>query len=161
MKVAKNPVTGKWEMVNPDASQHSAGAELIPCEKDSVLVVDDEEAIQRTFRNALSVYVPHVRVQHIGNGKAAVQLFRAGHHAVILMDYAMPGLNGELTYHEIHKVCVEKKWTMPAVIFFTGYNPPQALKTIVASDRKHCMIQKPVPNKTLVDVVQARLAMQA
>jgi CheY-like chemotaxis protein len=158
MKITKNPVTGKWELVeNPSLEKYVNDPNQVPCARDSVLIVDDEAAIQRSFSMAISVYVPNVRVDVAGNGKAALECFRTTHHAVILMDFMMPGMNGEIAFNEISRLCMQQKWTMPAVVFFTGHNPSPTLKALVASDPRHCMIQKPVRNQVLVDAVRSRL----
>ena len=55
----------------------------------------------------------------------------------------MPIMNGEETFHETQAVCKEKNWEMPAVIFCTGYTPPESIREAIA--REICIATCPSP----------------
>jgi CheY-like chemotaxis protein len=86
-----------------------------------------------------------------------VEQFRLGRHAVILMDLFMPVMDGEAAFHEIEQLCENEKWEMPSVVLCTGYNPSHKIRSIIAANPKHCMLQKPVRNQVLVETIQSRL----
>jgi len=131
--------------------------EIIPCTPNRILIVDDEKSIREIFFQVLSYGLKNCRMDMAVNGLEAVEMFRQAHHAVILMDLRMPVMDGREAYEEIRKYCREQNWELPAVIFCTGYAPTHEIANIVASNPRHCVLQKPVDNDTLVEALQARL----
>jgi CheY-like chemotaxis protein len=160
MKISTNPVLGTWEKAESDLPKQATGpVNFIPCQKNKILIVDDEVMIQQVFQRVLLKDLHDVTIDLASNGAKGVAQFRLGHHAVILMDLFMPVMDGEAAFHEIVQLCENEKWVMPAVVFCTGYNPSQKIRSTIAANPKHCMLQKPVRNQVLVETIQARLNM--
>lgn len=160
MKIRTNPLLGTWELAESDSARPSAArirTDRIPCTRNSLLIVDDEAMVRRAFQIILSRDLPGLSIELATNGAEAVEQFRVGHHAVILMDLSMPVMDGEKAFFEIERICHADKWAMPAIVFCTGHSPSSNLRDIVLSDHQHCMLQKPVRNKLLVEIVTARL----
>jgi CheY-like chemotaxis protein len=58
-----------------------------------VLIVDDDEAIAELWATVLS-RTPGVCATHVNNGTEAIRLAHQLHPDVVLMDLAMPGIDG-------------------------------------------------------------------
>jgi len=85
------------------------------------------------------------------NGAEALASFHIKHQSLLILDIAMPVMNGEEAFHELKQICKEKKWEMPAVIFCTGYTPPDSIREAIANENIHCYLPKPVTKETLVN----------
>ncbi len=84
--------------------------------KGAVLLVDDEESVRMVCRHML---------QHLGlevmlasDGREALALFSKHHGTIrcVLLDFVMPHLNGEETFHELRKIDPKAR-----VILSSGY----------------------------------------
>lgn len=142
--------------VNESDKSQVTGA-LAPCDKKRILLVDDEKVILETFGRVLSLRMPNCRIDVAVNGAEAVEQFSAAHHGVILMDLNMPVMDGKTAFIEIQKRCRDEKLEMPAVVFCTGYDPPDTLKALLANNPMHCILRKPIPNALLLSTLQHRL----
>lgn len=163
MKIQINPAIGTLEKARvpmPKEITPGSGREVTPCQKNRILIVDDEEGIRRVFQKVIALDIPNAVIDMADNGAKAVESFMSGHHSVILMDLSMPVMTGDHAYFEIAKICDREKWEMPAVIFCTGFNPSSDIRKVVASDPRHCLLQKPVRNQILVETVLERLKRQ-
>jgi CheY-like chemotaxis protein len=129
----------------------------VRCDRRRILVVDDEQIIQRLFEMVLNWELPGCEVEVASNGREAVDAFCRGHHAVLLMDLHMPVMDGQAAFVELQKKCEASNWEMPSVVFCTGYAPPASLRRLVTNSTSHCLLPKPVSNETLVDAVRSRL----
>lgn len=138
-----------------------ADEDRVPCERNRLLIADDEHAIRRVFQQIVSYGLPGCRIDLAVNGSEAVDSFRSVHHGVILMDLKMPVMDGETAFHKIREICDSENWEVPSVVFCTGFNPSSDLQEIVANSRKHYLIRKPVANETLLEVLKARLGLDA
>ena len=65
-----------------------------PDRKITVLLADDHPLVRRGFRRMLEDDPGIVVVAEASDGEEAVQMARALRPQVVLIDYAMPGLNG-------------------------------------------------------------------
>ena len=130
----------------------------VPCNKQRLLIADDEKVIRTVFSQILSYGLPNCRVDVAVNGDEAVNAFRAGHHGVIIMDLKMPVMDGEQAFFEIKDICKKEGWEMPAIIFCTGYDPSANIQKIVANSRTHYLLHKPVRGNVLLEVLKSRLA---
>ena len=139
------------------ATAAAMGGERVACNRDRVLIVDDDKTIFRLFQTLLSSGLPGVKTDSACNGQEAVEAFRKGHHAVILMDIHMPFMDGQAAYSEIEKMCGSLNWKMPSVVFCTGFVPPDAVRSIVAANPAHALLPKPINGKELVEMVKSRL----
>jgi len=131
--------------------------QIIPCTPNRILIVDDEKSIRDIFFQVLSYGLKDCRMDMAVNGMEAFEMFRQVHHCVILMDLRMPVMDGKEAYEEIRRYCKEQNWEAPAVIFCTGYAPTHEIMNIVAGNPRHCVLQKPVDNDTLIEALQTRL----
>jgi two-component system response regulator NreC len=76
-------------------------------EKITVLVVDDHALVRRAFRRILEDEADITVVGEAGDGFDAIQLARELKPKVVLMDFAMPGMNGLDVTKEILASCPE------------------------------------------------------
>ncbi|OGV86419.1 MAG: hypothetical protein A2340_02820 [Lentisphaerae bacterium RIFOXYB12_FULL_60_10] len=130
---------------------------VVPCTPNRILVVDDEKSIREIFFQVLSYGIKDCRLDLAVNGLEAVNMFREVHHAVLLMDLRMPVMDGKEAFDAIRQYCADNHWEMPAVVFCTGYATPYDVSAIVSASPKHCVLQKPVGNEVLVEVLKTRL----
>jgi len=159
MKITTNPMVGSWERAESDLPKaNTAPTGLLPCQLNRILIVDDEDGIRRVFNMVLSSSINGITIDMANNGVKGLEAFKREHHAVILMDLSMPIMDGETAFLEIQKHCEHEKWRMPAVVFCTGFNPSPNVRSIVAGNPRHCMLQKPVRNQILVESIQSRLS---
>lgn len=128
-----------------------------PCDRTRVLIVDDEKGIRELFKKILSYDIPECRVDLAVNGVEAVDVFRAVHPAVILMDLSMPIMDGETAGKEIMQLCETDDWEKPAIVFCTGFAPPNTIQSFVESDEKHALLAKPVSREIIVNTLKKRL----
>jgi len=122
-----------------------------------LLIVDDEKHIRAIFLKVLSLMAPDVKVDIAVNGAEAVDAFREGRHDVLVMDLHMPVKDGFSAFKDIKAICENEHINMPAVIFCSGYQPPEELAEIIAREPRHCMLTKPVLVDTLMKEINSRL----
>lgn len=132
-------------------------SDVAPTHGQSLLIVDDEVTLRRFFQSIIAAKLPNLHIDTAADGQEAVAAFRARHHAVIILDIAMPIMDGERAFQEIRKICKENKWEMPAIIFCTGYTPPASVREAVQNEQLHCYLPKPVTGDVLVSSVKNRL----
>ena len=129
----------------------------IPCDRQRILIVDDDAEIREMFRYVIASELPDYEIELCGNGEKALHMFMKLHHAVLLLDLHMPVMDGAKTYVQIQESCEKQNWEMPSIIFCTAYDPPHIVHEIVAQDKRHCLINKPVRNEDLVATVKNKL----
>jgi two-component system, LytTR family, response regulator AlgR len=158
LKIVKNPVLGTWEMAESDLQERQGlSSNLEPCTAQRILIVDDEDALRQSVRKILETHIADAVIDEATDGNQAVEAFRQHHPEVVLMDLAMPGMDGEQAFYRIMEWCEENNWAPPGTIFCTGFDPPLGVRNIVASDPAHCLLQKPVRNQVLVMAIKKRL----
>ena len=141
------------EAAQPQSSDPAPTA----CDRNRILIVDDETNIIRLFRMILLQEIPDLIADMASRGGEALRIFESGHHAVVLMDIRMPDMDGLSCFEEMQKICAARRWEMPAVIFCTGFSVPPAVRQIINGDSKHALLAKPVSREQLVQTVRARL----
>lgn len=139
------------------AGVSTSGDATVPCDRNRILIVDDETSIVRLFRMLLEFDLPGKQIDTASNGAEAVEKFAAGHHRVIVMDLHMPVMDGLNAFLSIEASCHARGWQMPAVVFCTGYAPPDSVLKAIAGNTTHCLLQKPVTSDVLVRTVSDRL----
>jgi len=97
-----------------------------------VLVVDDDAPVREITATILRTM--GAEVVEAGSGGAALELLQAKPFDLIVMDFAMPGMNGA----ELAMTC-KRRWPRLPVLFVTGYADLTALSS-VGDDR---IVQKP------------------
>jgi CheY-like chemotaxis protein len=132
--------------------------ELVPCNRERILVADDELSLRTLFPLLISHGLPNVKVELACDGRGAVEAFMSIHPAVILMDLSMPGMDGHEAAVTIQEFCRKNRWQMPAVIFCTGFQPPRTLSAIIGNGELHSSLHKPVSIAKLIAAIKASLA---
>ena len=125
-----------------------------------ILIVDDEIVIRQVLAAILHRAFPDFEIDLAANGKEALEIFAQRHHKVLLLDLAMPVMNGEEAFFYLRRFCEEKSWDMPSVIFCTGFAPPETVLAVVRKENLHCYQPKPIPRETLISVVRDCLEIQ-
>ena len=123
----------------------------------NILIVDDEAGIRDLFGMIVNAYLPNLHCDEAHDGAEAIERFKCGHHAVLLMDLHMPVLDGLASFERLCDVCRSDNHEMPAVIFCTGYAPPDSVMQIVRRDHRHCLLKKPVRAEVLLGAIRERL----
>ena len=137
-------------------AQTDSCAGLTPCDKGRILLVDDEESIVKIFTIVIGMNFPALALDTAENGQVAVDLFAQRHHGLVLLDVRMPVMDGERAYQAIDRLCAERRWEMPGVIFCTGFVLPDSLRK-AAARRCHYVIEKPVGLDLLVEAIRLGL----
>jgi PAS domain S-box-containing protein len=117
----------------------------------TILVVDDEEVVQRTLKTTLERY--GYKVVPAGGGEEATEILRqmGDGIALILLDMTMPGLSGEQTLKRLREIRTD----VP-VIATSGYNEVEALRRFGAG--LSGFIQKPFTPRKLAEKIQRVLS---
>ena len=123
-----------------------------------ILIVDDEEGIRELFDIILSTYLPGLTIEKASNGAEAVERFRASYHSLLIMDLHMPVMDGLTAFAQIKESCQAQHRDMPAVLFCTGYSPPDSVRRLISKGSRHQLMLKPVKPRDLVGAVQSRLS---
>ena len=139
----------------------STEARLANCDYGRFLVVDDEATLRQMFVDSVASAFPTVKVEAAEGGQQAVELFKHGHHGLIIMDASMPVMSGEEAYAEIEATCTNEGLKLPMFIFCTGFVPSDNIKAIVGDESRHVSIKKPFTMNALTTTVQERLALVA
>jgi CheY-like chemotaxis protein len=122
-----------------------------------ILIVDDEQMIRKLFGMIIVSGIPDTVIDQADNGMEAVKAFEEGHHDLIIMDLQMPVMDGREAFAKIGRVCAKKKWSVPPVIFCTGFAPHESLNSIVGDENLHCLMRKPVKADALLEAVRQRI----
>lgn len=93
-------------------------------EKATILVVDDEEIVRRSYLRALAG--EHLRVAAVWNGLDALREMEQSPFDVVLLDQRMPGMDGMAVLKRI-----KEKWPESEVIIITGYPAVDSAKEAV------------------------------
>ena len=130
---------------------------LQPCDKQRLLIVDDEPMIRTLFERLLNMGFPDRTIDLAVNGAEGVESFRIHRHAVIVMDLMMPVMGGDEAFRRIRQLCEEENIETPCVVFCTGYDPPGSLKGYLDGAPRHTVLRKPITAAQLIDTVSSRL----
>jgi len=141
-------------IANENVGESGSGSDF---DRPRVLVVDDEEEIVNLFKLMLGSAIENIDVDIAHNGCEALNAFKGRHHDVIIMDLHMPVMDGHEAFKKLTELCAVEGLRMPAVIFCTGYIPPEGIRQAVSTDAHHSLLQKPVTIKSLIDAVKERL----
>lgn len=102
----------------------------------SALIVDDD----RVQRRQISLYLDRVGVRTLEaeDGEAAMQIAREHHPSVIIMDIAMPKMDGLAAAHAIQGIY------NPKIILMTG-DADSFYRANVERPKVFAVIEKPIP----------------
>ena len=141
----------------PAASAGPAGG-IEPRRKDRVLLVDDEQTILKLFHMIISSALPDCEIETAANGREALDLFGERHHGCIVMDLHMPLMDGQTAFQELLSLSKKRGWEPPAVVFCTGFAPPDMVSRVVSANSLHCLLSKPVRGEVLVEAIKTRIS---
>ncbi len=158
MKVYSHPGTGTtFKVLFPAAKTgeaivpKSAPVHSLQATNELILVIDDEEIIRSTAKSMLEHYGYTVVLAE--NGKEGVELFRvlADKISAVLLDMAMPIMNGEETLRHLKTINPAIK-----VILSSGYNQVETIRRFTGKGLAG-FIQKPYSSATLVGKIRSVL----
>jgi DNA-binding NarL/FixJ family response regulator len=102
-----------------------------------LLVVDDDPGFRETLRVLLAQREEAVILGEAGNGEEALRLADALRPDVVLMDLAMPWMNGlEVTRH------LKARWPAVAVIIITVHDEEAYRRTALAAGAEAFLVKK-------------------
>jgi CheY-like chemotaxis protein len=110
------------------------------------------------FRAQIEHDLPDLHVDMATNGRIAVEEFSRGHHAILVMDLSMPVMDGRQAFEAISRICEERGWEMPSVIFCTGFAPEEFLEKVLQGHPEHSLLLKPVGGTAVVRAIVQRLS---
>jgi len=118
----------------------------------AVLLVDDEEPVRRVAGRMLERC--GFRVMAAGDGREAVGLFRehSGEIACVLLDLAMPQMNGEETFRELRRIQPDVR-----VVLASGYSDSEVMDRFAGGGLAG-FIEKPYELSALSALLQKVLA---
>jgi len=120
----------------------------------TVLIVDDEETVRRTFGEILSMV--GLQVHYALDGSDGIAQYRMHQQEidVVLLDMRMPGISGTQTFELLREVDPQVK-----VILCSGYS-----EGTVTAQLEHnsltAFLQKPVKIADLLNAIKSALATQ-
>jgi len=129
-----------------------------PCDKQRILIADDDKGIRDMFELVLSCDLPECSIDMAANGREVIECFKAGRHGFVVLDIRMPLMDGEETYKEIKKICEADKMELPSFLFCTGFDAPHGIQNIVSGNPHHCVLLKPVEPDAIVEAIKTRLS---
>ncbi|WP_085218106.1 response regulator [Allosphingosinicella indica] len=115
---------------------------------EKVLVVDDDEDVRATIRQLLETlgYAPI----EAADGDAAIALLKEERPDVVILDYAMPGMDGA----ELARRAKDIHPGIP-VIFASGFAEERAIKKAVGPDVP--LLHKPFQLAEMAELIEQRL----
>ena len=123
-----------------------------------IFIADDHPVFRDALKTILTSDSQCRVIGEASDGEETLRMIPKDEPDILLMDLHMPVMDGCLAFGEIVRRCRDRNWEQPAVVFCTGFAPPDAVKDIVAGSPVHWLLAKPIMNDTLVDVVRKRLA---
>lgn len=130
---------------------------LKPCNRDKLLIVDDEAQIRKMFKFFVEADIPGVQVDVAADGKEAHDIFMKGHHAALLMDLHMPVMDGVAAFREIEDYCDVEDWEVPVIVFCTAYDAPSDAQRILRKYPQAVFLKKPINQNSLCKAIREAL----
>jgi len=129
----------------------AAPVRTLPASNELILVIDDEEIIRRTAKSMLEHHGYTVVLAE--NGKEGVELFQvlAEKVSVVLLDMAMPIMNGEEALRRLKAINPAIK-----VVLSSGYNQVETIRRFTGKGLAG-FIQKPYSSAALVEKIRSVL----
>jgi CheY-like chemotaxis protein/anti-sigma regulatory factor (Ser/Thr protein kinase) len=111
----------------------------------NLLIIDDDAALCQMLRQILEL--EGFNVETAGRGRAALELMRQQVPDVVLLDLAIPQMDGAAILKEIRK-----RWGQVSVIVYTGYPHGEVMARALESS-PFTLLAKPCPIKQLVETI--------
>lgn len=145
--------------IKPVAKPPSAAAQPArdTSERVRILLADDDRLIRRLFSLIIAAEFPEVQIDQASDGDEAIQLFQTQPYHILLMDLQMPRVAGREAVIEIYRFCKEKGIKEPAVVFCTGFAPPDSLAEFIGDGSRNMVLRKPVRVEDLVSAIRRNL----
>ncbi|MEO5641476.1 MAG: ATP-binding protein [Sphingomicrobium sp.] len=115
----------------------------------TILLVDDDEVVRATVEDMLNVAGHHVTA--VGSGEAALAALARARFDLLLLDYAMPGMNGA----QLAERALADQPGQP-IIFVSGYSDSAAIDAVLYGRAR--ILAKPVDSRALIDAIAAATA---
>ena len=115
----------------------------------SILLVDDDDVVRATMADVLTA-AGH-QVTDAASGRDALQLLGECDYHLVLLDFAMPGMNGAEVADRITRDCPG----MP-IVFMTGYADSAAIDA--ATGGSAVVLAKPVDRHALAQAIAAAIS---
>ena len=133
--------------LSPTFETSAADSALPGSKRERVLVIDDDDGVRQFIVDSLqgSGYV----VSATSNGVDGLKSLEGGIHDLLIVDYAMPGMNGVEVVKEVRR----RTPTLP-IILATGYADMAAVDGVMDADR---VLRKPFRIDDLNTAVRAAL----
>lgn len=134
--------------ITPDTPPVTKPKKKLPA---SVLVIDDEEPVREVVVDILES--EGMQVMTAPSGTLGIEIYRKRSHEIdlVLLDLSMPGLSGEQTLQELHRINADIR-----VILSSGYSQTEATRRFVGQGLAG-FIHKPYDATTLVDEIVKHL----
>lgn len=117
-----------------------------------ILVIDDEDAIRKSFK--LSLEDTSFIVVTAESGEKGVELFKDGAYDLVFLDLKMPGLNGVQTLKKLREISM----TVPVYIITAFYEEYfDELKEVQKLGLEFELLRKPIGNKEIIMVTESVL----
>lgn len=113
----------------------------------TVLIVEDDQALRQLLRNALSL--AGYDVQEARGGFEALRLLDSAPPDLVILDLALPGIDGYTVRHELAAHVHTRH--IPIVIVTGSTDDLESLKV-------NCLLRKPVTPSAVVEAVSKCLA---
>jgi DNA-binding NarL/FixJ family response regulator len=79
---------------------------------ETILIVEDHEAVRKSLRNWLESEFPHIAVKEAGSGEEAVSVAKLFFPDIIIMDIGLPNMSGIEAARQIKTFCVDSRVVM-------------------------------------------------
>jgi len=117
--------------------------------KISILLVDDHAILRSGLRALLATYPDIEVVGEAGGGEEAIQLVRRQQPQVVLMDVAMPGMNGLVATRYIREQCPETK-----ILILTQYGNKEYVQPLLEAGASGYVL-KQAADSELIKAIRA------
>ncbi len=114
----------------------------------TILVIDDEEVVRETARQALEAFGWTVLAAESGAAGVAACEERGSEIALVVLDFSMPGMRAEETLREIREICPGVR-----VLLSSGYDREEALRRFQGAELVG-FLQKPYKPDGLIAEIQ-------
>jgi len=117
----------------------------------SILIVESHDAVRASFRTCVINHFPACRIAESKDGWKAICLTFIDHPAVVLLDFALPGIDGPGVTRHIKKVYPDT-----LVVMVVTFNKPHDHERAFAAGADICIGQTECD--TIVSLLKERLA---
>jgi signal transduction histidine kinase/ActR/RegA family two-component response regulator len=140
------------ELAEAEVSAAGDEAVLAPSDGATVLVVDDDEQVRSLLRDTLQML--GYRVLDANGGAAAIRFLQAGRPDAMLLDFAMPQMNGAQVADRARQL-----WPDLPIIFASGHSDTAAIQAAVGQDAS--ILRKPFEMGVLARTLGAMIGRSA